>query len=99
MSKLLSELIEESIAALDANPMPSRDQLMDLRSEHRVLLVKLQRFADTAETAHRVARTGVPLWGTAAACSQLYRELGMRIAGTIAAPVVVSIARFFPRRA
>lgn len=104
MNQLLSAQLELSLAAVDLTPEPAtfeaaREQLLDLHAAYRHQLASLVEFAHTAEGAHRAAGSGVPLWGTAAACSQLYRRLCRTPAGTVAGPVVVSIARHFRRRA
>lgn len=94
MEKLLSAQLGEAIAAIDHTPEPSREQLLEMRVAHRQHLVNLVEFAETAEGAHRSVSGAVPLWGTAAACAQLYRRLCRTSDGTMAGPVVVSIARF-----
>lgn len=95
MNKLLSAQLTESIASIDAAPSPSHEQLLEMRTAYRDHLVKLQRFAQGAEEAHRLAPTKIPVWGTAAACTQLYRDLCRTPAGALAGPVVVSLVRHF----
>lgn len=97
MNKLLSAQLTESIAAIDAAPAPSHEQLLEIRAAYRDHLVKLQRFAEGAEEAHRLAPAKIPVWGAAAACTQLYRDLCRTPAGAMAGPVVVSLVRHFRR--
>ncbi len=102
MTLLLSDQIEESIGALDANQEPSREQLLELAHAQRHLLAKLKDFAGNIEQAHRERPHVVPMWATSAAAAKLYHDLaeGELPPGTpLHRGVVVSVERFRGRRA
>lgn len=94
MAKFLSDQIEDAIGALDANPEPTREQLLALAAAQRLMLERVRAFATAVEGAHRGRPQVVPMWACSAAAARLYRDLAEGELPPGGRPVVVSIERF-----
>lgn len=76
----MSSQIEAAIAALEANPNSTPDQLAELRRVHLEMLRQVRDFAVDFEAARARNDRCIPLWGGAGAAARFYRwlEIGRR---------------------
>lgn len=93
----LSVLISDALGAIDQEPEPSREQLLEALATHRELLERTRAFAERMERARAAHPGKVPMFAAAGAAEQLYQELAAADASTgIAARrcVVIQLNRF-----
>lgn len=93
---MLSSQCSAALAAIDAHPNPSYEQLLEVLSSHRELLERTREFAEAMERAQERRPNIVPMFGAATAAAVLYQQLEAE------APdrgcVVVHIGRLHGRR-
>lgn len=75
MTTLLSDDIKAAIAAIDANPNPTPEQLAATYRNHRELLGQVHDFAVDLEEARGRSQRAIPLWGSAGTSSRFYKWL------------------------
>jgi|GEM_PF-933930 len=71
----LSVLINDALGAIDQEPEPSREQLLEALATHRELLERTRAFAERMERARAAHPGKVPMFAAAGAAEQLYQEL------------------------
>ena len=72
---MLSRQCSAALAAIDAHPNPTYEQLLEVLSSHRELLERTRAFAEAMEAAKERRPDVVPMYGAAAAATMLYQEL------------------------
>jgi hypothetical protein len=75
MTTLLSDDIKAAIAAIDANPNPTAEQLAVVYRNHRELLGQVHDFAVDLEEARGRSQRAVNLWGGAGTSARFYTAL------------------------
>jgi len=93
---MLSAQCSAALAALDAHPEPTYEQLLEVLSSHRELLERTRDFAEAMEDARRRRPEIVPMYGAATAAAILYQQLEAE--EPAAGRVVVHIGRWRGRR-
>lgn len=94
----LSEHCRAAIAAIDAHPCPTYEQLLEVLSSHRELLDRTRTFAERLEEARTIHRGKVPMFAAAGVATTLYRDLLAEDDEHRAGAVVTGVVVAFPRR-
>lgn len=73
----LSVLISDALGAIDHEPEPSREQLLEALAAHRELLERARAFAERMERARAAHPGKFPAWAAAGAATMFYKDLAV----------------------